>query len=129
MKLLRGNARPRAGLLAVAFALGLAACDDEALGPVCTAEAVFGINLTVLDGTGGPAAEGALGIADDGSHADTLLVLDASTMAGAVERPGTYDITISKFGYMTWSAENVTVAAGECHVVPVSMDAALIPVP
>ena len=50
-------------------------------------------------------------------------------MVGAGERPGTYDITITKDGFMTWTAENVTVTADECHVIPVSLDANLIPVP
>lgn len=115
--------------VAAGLLLAVAGCDDDPLGPVCTAEAVFGINLTVHDGTGGPAADGALGVAIEGAYADTLVILTPSTMAGAVERPGTYDITVSKFGYATWSATNVTVAADECHVIPVSMEANLIPVP
>lgn len=122
--------RPAARLgVAAGLLLAAAACDDDPLGPVCTAEAVFGINLTVHDGTGGPAAEGALGVAIDGAYADTLMVLSPSAIAGAVERPGTYDITVSKFGYASWSATNVTVAEDECHVIPVSMEANLIPVP
>jgi hypothetical protein len=122
--------RPTRFTVALAAALTLLACNDGVMGPgpVCTADFRYGLNVTVLDGSGGPAAQGSIGIAKDGSHEETLDIIGAETMAGAGERPGTYDITISKTGYMTWSAENVTVAADECHVIPVSLQANLIPV-
>lgn len=106
----------------------LAACGDST-GPVCTTEFVYGLNITVRDGAGAPAAEGATGTAVDGNHTETLMVLDDHTLVGAGERPGTYDITIDKVGYMTWSAENVRVTADECHVIGVSLEANLIPIP
>lgn len=114
---------------AAALGIGLAGCGEEGLGPVCTAQAVFGINLTVLDGSGSPAAQGAVGVAIEGSFTDTLITIGDSDMAGAVERPGTYDITVSKPGHTSWSASGVTVSADECHVIPVHFDVALIASP
>ncbi len=112
-----------------AIGFALAGCGEGSLGPVCTAQAVFGINLTVRDSSGFPVAEEVLGIAIDGTFADTLLALGPLDMAGAVERPGTYDISVSRFGFSTWSANGVVVEADECHVIPVSLEATLFPVP
>lgn len=120
--------RTPAGAVAVFVALALGACDDPA-GLACTAEAVFGISVTVLDGSGAPAAEGAEGTLVDGTYEETLAVLGPSSMAGAVERPGTYDVAVAKAGYRTWSAQNITVTAGECHVTPVTLEANLVRVP
>jgi hypothetical protein len=111
------------------FATGVAGCTSDPVGFACTADFRYGLSITVLEGSGGPAADGALGIAVDGDYTEMLEVIGSETMVGAGERPGTYDIDISKFGYMTWSAENITVTADECHVIPVSLDAVLIPVP
>jgi hypothetical protein len=111
------------------LAAGLTACSSEPTGFACTADFRYGLSIAVLDGAGAPAAAGAFGLAVDGSHMDTLMVLGPDVMVGAGERPGTYDITITKDGFMTWTAENVTVTADECHVIPVSLDANLIPVP
>lgn len=111
-------------------ALAGLACSDALPGPVCTADFRYGLNITVLDSSGAPAAQGAIGIAVEGDeYEETLTVLGPDVMAGAGERPGTYDITVSRTGYMTWSATNVTVRADECHVIPVSLEANLIPVP
>ncbi len=117
----------------VAFAFTVAAvagaCSDRPLGPICTAEAVFGIQVDVLDGSGAPAAQGATGVAVEDAFADTLMIFDAVRMAGVVERPGTYEVTVSKPGFVTWSARNITVTADECHVIPVTLQANLIASP
>ncbi len=65
----------------------------------------------------------------DGAYTETLLVLGDRDMVGAVERSGTYDITVSRSGYATWSAEGLVVTADECHVRPIQVDVNLIPVP
>jgi len=113
----------------VVAGVALAACGDDPTGPLCTTEAVFGINLSVRDGAGAPAAAGALGIAIEGSFADTLMIFGPTDMGGALERAGTYDISVSKPGHTTWSANGIVVLADECHVIPVNMDATLIAVP
>jgi len=110
------------------LAAGLVAC-SEPQGIACTLEFRYGLSITVLDGAGAPAADGALGLAVEGSYVDTMMVFLPETLVGAGERAGTYDITITKDGFMTWTAENITVTADECHVIPVSLDANLVPVP
>ncbi len=125
--------KPPEPLLCVAFACATlaaaSACSDEPIGPICTAEAVFGIQVDVLDGSGAPAALGATGVAVEGAFTDTLMIFDAVRMAGVVERPGLYEVSISKPGFVTWSARNIAVTAGECHVIPVRLQAHLIPTP
>lgn len=125
---MRAGSRQRSvwGLCALLVAT---ACDDGPLDFACTTEFVYGLNLTVLDGFGAGAAQGALGVAVDGTFADTLEVRGDRQMLGAGERPGTYDITVSKPGHLTWSAENITVTANVCHVIPVQLEAVLIPGP
>ncbi|MFV1985877.1 MAG: hypothetical protein ACC682_01235 [Gemmatimonadota bacterium] len=110
------------------LAAGLVAC-SEPTAVACTLEFRYGLSIAVLDGSGTPAAEGAFGLAVEGSFVDTMMVFSPETLVGAGERAGTYDITITKEGFMTWTAENITVTADECHVIPVSLDANLIPVP
>jgi len=130
------EAPPRRGriegwVLVVALLLGLllTACGDESLGPVCTAQAVFGINLRVTDGAGTPLAQSALGVAVDGAYTDTLIVISDMDLAGAVERPGTYDVAVFHPGFATWSADAVVVTADACHVIPVALDVSLTPNP
>jgi hypothetical protein len=124
--------RPRFGgeRLSIAACLaGLAAAGcGEALGLVCTADFRYGLSINVT-AQGAPAAEGAEGIAIDGAYVETLELLAPGTLLGAGERPGTYDVTITKTGYMTWSAQDVRVDADECHVIGVALEASLIPVP
>lgn len=111
----------------VALALSLGGCDEPVLPPeiVCTAQVVSGIHLTVLNELGQAAAEGALGIAVDGEFVDTLRVISADEMQGVDERPGSYDITVAKIGYVSWSTMGVIVTADECHVIPVHLDVGL----
>lgn len=116
-----------ASTLATLAALSMLACSDDVLGPVCTGEFRYGLSITVRGASGAPAAEGSVGTAVDGEHEETLQVFGPATLVGAGERPGTYDITITRPGFETWSAEGVTVTADECHVHPVSLEANLIP--
>lgn len=126
----RSGRRERAQVLitlaTVLLGLVLAGCDDN-LGLVCTTEAVYGINLNVRDDVGAPAAQGALGVAIEGTFADTMDVFSDVDMAGAIERAGTYDITVSKPGFSDWTRTNVVVTADECHVIPVQFDVTLTP--
>jgi hypothetical protein len=122
----------------LAFALAAAmpgfGCNDVPV--VCTAIAVPGIQVDVRDSvTGLPATDGALGIARDGAYVDTLETLPTTgplpspTMLGAWERQGTYDVTISKTNYLTWSAAGVRVSGDACHVTTVKLEANLQPSP
>lgn len=121
-------------VLALAAAMPGLACNDVPV--VCTAIAVPGIQVDVRDSvTGLPATDGALGIARDGAYADTLETLPtmgplpSPTMLGAWERQGTYDVTVSRTNYLTWSAAGVRVTGDACHVTTVKLEANLQPGP
>ncbi len=123
----------RLGLTLAAAMPGLA-CND--LPVACTEIAVPGIQVDVRDSiTGLPATDGALGIARDGAYVDTLEALPtmgplpSPTMLGAWQREGTYDVTISKPHYLTWTATGVQVTGGACHVTTVKLEANLQPGP
>ena len=121
----------RLGVLALPAALG---CDGLATAPVCTAEARPALILHVTDAaTGTPIAAGSTLLVRDGEFADSVTIPDAAPNTAAlvppqaVERPGTYDLTVSRTGYATWTATDVAVTAGVCHVNTVTRTAALVP--
>lgn len=105
----------------------LGACNASESLTVCTREARPGIVLEVRDSlTGAPAASGALAIAQAAAFADTLRGTDLF-LSGALERPGRYDVTVTKSGYRPWAAANVQVTQGLCHVETVTVQARLVP--
>jgi hypothetical protein len=119
-------------LVAAAALAGLAGCSDTA-GRACTAVFVYGLNLEIRDAvTGAPAADGATATARDGAYTETLEPVPGPetnlVRIGAGERPGTYDVTVTKPGFVTWE-RRVTVTADECHVHPVLLDVRLSPTP
>ncbi len=111
----------------------LVACSDDT--PlVCTAEARFGVNVMVRDAvTRQPVPDGVRGTLHDGSYSESLQVMHdiegrIYSLAGAVERPGSYRIELLADGYRPWTRENVRVSADRCHVIPVVVQADLVPV-
>jgi hypothetical protein len=109
------------------------ACDALDSSPVvCTRELRFGLIVTVQDSvTGAPAAAEAQLVARDGAYADTVIGPSAATDPNALtlfavpERPGTYELTVSKNTFVTWQRSGVVVTADECHVRPVAVTARL----
>ncbi|HET7274543.1 MAG TPA: hypothetical protein VFI91_05160 [Longimicrobiaceae bacterium] len=113
------------------------ACNNPPTSYVCTADVRPGIMVRVEDAvTGAPIAEGATGIAREGDYTEELQITGwenlpsgeqvATTLSGLNERPGTYDVTIDKAGYVPWQAENVRITEGLCHVETVELTAELI---
>jgi len=103
-------------------------------GHVCTANIVEGLNVAVRDSvTGIAAGRGAFVGAREGAYSELLQFLgaviptDSLTFVGATERAGTYLITVTKAGYLTWVRTGVKVVADECHVHPVTVDVRLQP--
>ncbi len=99
---------------------------------VCTDEARSTLSVQVRDArTGEPAAVGARGSIREGAYTDSLTVVSPSAMTAVntFERPGTYDVTVTKPGYRTWTAEDVRVTADACHVRSRSILAKLEPAP
>lgn len=118
--------------LAVGASAILSGCGNSPT--VCTEIAIPGIALEVRDSvTYYPAASNAIGVAQDGSFVDTLEYVPTPdpttllTMVGAWERQGTYDITVSKTGYLTWHRDSVVVTGDQCHVHTVQIEVLLQP--
>lgn len=120
--ILRGGA-----LVGSAFGVLLSGACFEPVGPTCTLEAVAGIVVELRGESGAtlPAAD-AVGRAVDGAETTALEPFD-DRLVGAWERPGTYAVTVDKPGYERWVRSNVRVEGGECHVVPVLLEAVLSP--
>ncbi len=62
----------------------------------------------------------------DGDYVETTSEsFDGRTMVGAIERAGTYIITVAREGYHSWVLTDVEVTEDECHVDPVLLLAEL----
>jgi hypothetical protein len=117
-------------LLLLGSALG---CSLD-VGQPCTAIFVYGLNVEVRDSaTGIPAGNGATVLATSGTFVEQLVRInpptDSLTFVGAGERRGVYIVSVEKPGYRYWQSDLVSVAFDGCHVVPVSLDVRLRPLP
>ena len=121
----------------VSTSVGLANCGRPA-GPgitdgiACTAVFVYGLTVIATDNLGHEEARGIVGIAREGTYADTLHGFADSTghvasLYGVGERPGTYTVTLEKPGYKTWTQTGVRITSDVCHVRTVTLHAHLIP--
>ena len=139
--------RPRrVAALIVSAALAWVGCGIEPR--LCTTEARSGLVLRVTDAvTGEPALRGSSVRVVDGSYservsvdADGIPVIETSgggrtqlppsvfgeVFAGAYERAGTYQVTVSKPGYREWSRRVRLAAEPECgHVEGQRLDVVL----
>ncbi len=109
-------------------------CDDENHdhhNHPCTTEARAALNVTVLlNGESISSQDGIIVTAKDGSYVEELETIGAPyTFSGAYERPGNYVVTVSKAGYQPFVSGTVHVVRDECHVIPQSLTADLIPNP
>lgn len=96
----------------------------------CTEEARAGLNITVKNAvTNQVLGNGITVTAKDGNYTETLEFFDAknSVFSGAWERAGTYIVTVSGVGYITFVSGAITVAADECHVIPQQLQVVLQP--
>ena len=92
----------------------------------CTEEARAGITITVTDTSSGNAlAAGSTLTIREGEYVESWTETFGNSMSGAWERAGTYDISVARPGYHTWTKSGVVVDEDECHVIPVSLDVAL----
>ena len=116
-------------MAAAAVVLGTACYDPFSPG-ACTLEAVAGISV-VLRGEGGQSltADDADGRAVDERGEVAELEPFFDQLIGAWERAGTYTVTVDKPGFERWVRDDVEVEEGECHVVPVRLEAVLSPAP
>jgi hypothetical protein len=96
----------------------------------CTEEARAGLNITVKNAvTNQILGEGITVKATDGNYTETLELFNANNpvFSGAWERAGTYIVTVSDDGYVTFVSESITVTSDECHVIPQQLQVTLQP--
>ena len=119
--------------------LALAACETESTvlpEPDCDLVALSALMVGVQDSVSGAGiAAGSTIVVKDGAFVDSLVVAPNRTdlnnaqvhPANVFERAGTYDITVRRSGYATWTRSGVSVTRGRCHVQTVSVTARLQP--
>ncbi|MDO9274227.1 MAG: hypothetical protein Q7T92_01595 [Lutibacter sp.] len=97
---------------------------------VCTTEARAGLNITVKDAITNQLLGESVNVkATDGNYTETLEFYDANNpiFSGAWEREGTYIVTVSGVGYVTFVSGAITVTSDECHVIPQQLQVVLHP--
>jgi hypothetical protein len=113
-----------------AVGLCLAGCEQPAQPVICTAIAVDAIVVTVVDSVSGQRVCDATVTAVDGSFSEVLRPFPAGTectYSGPTERPGPYEVRVTRSGYALATMTNVRVGADECHVIPVKLTVPLRP--
>jgi hypothetical protein len=106
-------------------------CEDSPQDDIfCTTEARAGLNVQVrLAGSSTFETTGVSVTATDGSYTEPLTFYQGTTIfSGAYERQGTYIITVSKPGYVTYTSLPITVTADECHVISQNLLVELQPI-
>jgi len=112
--------------LALFLTLAVSACDSTE--PIfCTEEYRAGINVEVVDAVSGSGlADGATLTIREGDYVESWTdAFGGTTLSGAWERAGTYDVTVARDGYHTWIRTGVVVTEDECHVQAVALRAEL----
>lgn len=106
-------------LIAAASSVGPGCGTDDVM-RACTAIAVPALNVVVLDGSTGDRVCDATVLAVEGSFRGVLDPFPAGptcSYSGPYERPGVYEVSVTKAGYQPAAERNVRVTADECHVV------------
>jgi len=121
--------------IVIPFLIILTGCGGSTQeGVVCTASLEPGIVVVIRDSvTDAPLAENAVVVIAEDDYRETLVVngyegpdsSSAFSVAGAFERAGTYDISLTLDGYNSWSRAGVEVTSGICHVGTVTFTARL----
>ena len=107
----------------------LAACDENPEQRFCTAIAVDALNVTVVDALTRQRICDAVVTARDGAFTAELRGFGSGTdctYSGPTERPGRYEVRITRDGYQAGVRSGITVTADECHVIPVALSVDLI---
>ena len=122
------------GVLALMLVL-VSGC-DVLMPKDCTLMVHPGIVVTVRDSVAQTPVRGPVTvIARDGAFADTAVLVnqnsqdpatvDFGPFSLALERPGTYEVTVEAQGYRRWQRAGVRVRRDDCHVRTVSLLALL----
>jgi len=102
-------------------------CSPEALRPAIVVEAVAASGPTLTSGT--------TGAVHDGQYIDSLRPFQSGiggiqSLGAALNRPGTYNVTVIHAGYLPWEKDGVVVAGDACGIkASVELVAQLEPAP
>lgn len=116
------------GLVAAAACLALGAGCGGTGGTACTTLLAYSLTITVTDAATGARICDATVTATDGAFSQALDKIDGipdCTYFGPAERAGTYQVTVTKAGYMTATKTGLVVTKDECHVKGVAATIAL----
>jgi hypothetical protein len=100
----------------------------------CPARSYPAVEVLVIDAaTDSFDARGVTGVVRDGAYVDTLRVGNGPAggppqkLVGALERPGTYTVHLSKPGYHDWVQPAIRARPGVCSVWPAFVRAVMLP--
>ena len=125
-------------LFVAPIAFGFAAgCQVTSEGEGCTPNVKPGLSINVFDAeTGLPAGCGASAVVTEGSYLEQMTIeatpicVDTSHMVAAYERVGTYQIVVSKPGYLDETVSDVDVVMTDgCSVDTTVVNVMLTPSP
>src|SRR5688572_22670517 len=122
----------RGRVLVPMLSLLLAGCEEALDGRVCTAIAVDAITVRVADAASGQPVCDANVTATDGAFTAELrefAIFPDCSYSGPTERPGRYEVRVTRAGYEPAVRAGVMVTADECHVIPVLLSVDLIRAP
>jgi hypothetical protein len=111
----------------------VSACSDPG---VCTTDILPAVAVEVRDAsTDGFIAGLVRGVVTDGAFEDSLRVIGSlgtdppvqTTLGGADERAGTYEVHLEAAAYEAWDTAGVRVTRDDCHVRTATFTARLAP--
>lgn len=118
-----------AGLLLSMTSLWMVSGCNVFDGAICTAQFVYGINVTVTRGdTGEAVTQAGLTLEDlDSDYAEAMIESPSGSgvFVGAGERAGRYRLIITAGGFVQRVIDEVVVEDDGCHVIPVALDVEL----
>lgn len=99
----------------------------------CTQDRHYGLSIGFFDSETGLPLCDAKATITDGEHIEEVGISERDPCEGgrvlaAEERPGVYQIVVSKEGYEVWASEEIEVYANACHVEEEEIDVNLVPV-
>ncbi len=110
---------PHIALVAVLFA-PTAACDP--FPSLCDTGIVDAVEVEIRNAVSlSPIADSAQGTVREGTYVDSLRPASGTvdgllSLSGAPERPGVYEVHLTRVGYLPWDTAGVRVRDTECHV-------------